>query len=457
VTFVRRACIVALTLGALSPCVDAHQTTTRQPSTLALTRATVIDAAGAAPLQDVTVVVVDGRIRSIEPARIARVPEGAEVHDLSGKFLIPGLWNMHVHAVGYDQAAKAMRSVLASGITGVRDMGAPVDDVLRLRGETSRGTLLGPHMVVAGPLLEGALPPAFANNPMLKAVKDAAEARQAVADLERRGVDFIKVSDAVPRDVYFAVAAETRRRGLAFAGHVPPAVSAREASDAGQRSIEHLGGQHHAVLRACSSREQEASALVVKQLDEAIAAVFAGKEPDDQPLFQTSMTKPIVDGYSAARASALMQRFVENHTWHSPTLLTLERLWDRKDLSPADVQYGERLKRLNVQVVGAMHRAGVRLLAGTDGPLGEAGKLHDELVLLVRAGLSPLQALHTATRNAAEFVGRAADLGTIERGKIADLVVLDGDPIADIRNTRRVHAVVLNGRFLTAAALTSGQ
>jgi imidazolonepropionase-like amidohydrolase len=132
-----------------------------------------------------------------------KVPPNARVLEAHGKYLIPGLWNMHVHLGSYEDGKRALSEYLGAGITGLRDMGSPLDDILRLRRETDSGTILGPHLIIAGPLIQGPLPFQL---PMFISVKDAAEARQTVQELKRRRVDFIKVQDAIPNDIYVAVA-----------------------------------------------------------------------------------------------------------------------------------------------------------------------------------------------------------------------------------------------------------
>jgi len=161
------------------------------------------------------------------------------------------------------------------------------------------------------------------------------------------------------------------------------------------------------------------------------------------------LTRALLESYDDDKAAALFERFKKNGTWQDPTLVALRGLWDRSDLEPDDVRYGERLRAQERQIVGSMSRSGVKLLAGSDGPLdGAAARLHEELELLVQSGLSPLQALQAATRNPAEFLSRLDSLGTVSPGKRADLVLLDANPLEDIRNVRRVAAVVLSGKLV---------
>jgi imidazolonepropionase-like amidohydrolase len=438
------------------------------PPALAITHVTVIDATGAAARPDQTVVIRDGRIVAL--GKGVAVPDGADVVDGTGKFLIPGLWDMHAHiaAVGPAGAQAYLDLFLANGVTGVREMHAYFPDLIfTLRKEVEAGKRTGPRIVAAGSMIDGPNPSAGGAVP----AADAAQARAAVQALKKRGADFIKVHSKLPRDAYFAVADEAKKQGLAFAGHVPEAVSAAEASDAGQRSIEHLTG----LWISCSADEQ----ALRKETTEAFRAGRAG----DIALLIRLWLKP-VDSYSEPKARALYERFAKNHTWQTPTLVlvraiaslddprftadrrvgympaSLRTFWDPKGpqyqaITKGLVNLKPAFKR-SVEEVGKMHRAGVEILAGTDTPFPfcfPGFSVHDELALLVEAGLTPMEAVQSATRNPARCLGRLDDLGTIEKGKLADLVLLDANPLEAITNTQRIAAVVVRGKLLRQAAL----
>ena len=192
------------------------------------------------------------------------------------------------------------------------------------------------------------------------------EARSVVDHLHVRGVDFIKVHDSVPRDPYLEIARECKRLRVPFAGHVPPGVSAVEASHAGQRSIEHLGGNYEAVLLACSTHEARLGILARRMLQTSIQAAWRGTAPDETAPFRINFTKPIVEQFSSSKADALIKVFQQNGTWQTPTLVALENTWSsmRASLSNEELRIGEKLLQMDRDLVRRMKRAGVGILEG---------------------------------------------------------------------------------------------
>ena len=378
-------------------------------------------------------------------------PPQARIIDATGKFLIPGLWDMHVHL---DPPGNALRVLVANGITGIREMysGIPLATLgaWRARPENPRivaaGFLDGPLMLNAGP----APPDAYA-------VGNADQARLAVTLLAVSGADFLKVYNSLPREAYFAIAQESRRLGIPFAGHVPEAVSPAEASEAGQRSQEHLIN----ILLACSTREDALRHDRIALMNDP--AISGGER-----MLQLGFPNPagLFDTYDEAKAAALFKTFVKNGTWHTPTLVLLQSFVADKDRARrmpymqvlSMEQFEGWMARIAVlldrykKLVGDMHRAGVEFLAGTDTgastPVPPGSGLHDELELLVASGFTPMEALQTATRNPARYFGKLQEMGTLEAGKAADLVLLDANPLDDIRNTRKISLVVLRGRVV---------
>jgi imidazolonepropionase-like amidohydrolase len=413
-----------------------------------ISNVTIIDCTGRAPSHGMSVVLSEGRIAAIGPASHIKAPANAVVLDGTGKYLIPGLWNMHAHLGSYTDAPQILSEYLAQGVTGIRDMASPLDDILRLRQETDNGRIPGPRLVVAGPIVQGPLP---FQMPQFISVNDSAAADATVRMLVRRGVDFIKVQDAIPHDIYVAVARQARESRITFAGHIPPTVLPEEASDFGQKSIEHLGGRFWGVLVGSSTRERELHAKELQMYEEAIQALKRGASPPDLNM-RADFTRKIVESYDPRKAAYLLRRFHQNNTWQCPTLVALRTLWTSggTPYTAEDLHWADRLINRNAEVVAMMQKTGVGLLAGTDlPPNSKDGTIHDELAYLVDAGLTPMQALLTATRNPAKFLGKLSTLGTVEPGKLADLVLLDGNPLDDIHNTRRISAVIVRGRVMS--------
>ncbi len=435
------------TLGWAALLVISALLCAQQPSTIPLVirDITVIDCAGHGAQPGMSLLISDGRIAAIGPAERVKAPANAETLDGRGKYLLPGLWNMHVHLGAYSDGKRALSAFLAQGITGLRDMGSPLDDILRLRQETNDGVIPGPRMVVTGPLIQGPLP---FQMPVFISVKDAAVARATVDMLHQRGVDCIKVQDAIPHDIYVAVAAQARLDHIPFVGHIPPTVLPEEASDLGQHSIEHLGGRFWGVPIGSSSTESELHAQEVQIYQDTLTALGKNERPPTTNM-RAEFMRTIVEGYDPRKAMALIRRFQRNGTWQCPTLVVLHTLWadSAAKYTSEDLLWADRLLAKNAEIVNMMQRTGLRLLAGTDLPPGTRnGSIHDELAYLVDAGLTPMQALQTATRNAAEFLGKLDIVGTIEQNKAADLVLLNANPLDDIQNTARISAVIIRGR-----------
>ena len=441
------------------------QQRTSSTQVLVFTHVTVIDATGAEAKPDMTVVIRDGRIAELGRSGKIRPAKGARVVDASGKFLIPGLWDMHVHEWNKEAFFPLF---IANGVTGVRDMFSPLPQIKQWRADVATGTTIGPHIVAAGIIVDGPNPPCA---PCSIAVGNAAEGRKAVLTVKEMGSDFIKVYSTLPRDAYFAIADEAKRQNMVFAGHVPEFVSAAEASDAGQKSIEHLTG----VLVACSAKEGE-----LRKENEALLRAD-GFRGDTMTLEQSRA----LDSFDAKQAAALFARFKRNGTWMCPTLSVLraqafigdpdfrndprlkyiqnflkKQFWEDgfgfSSRTAQDNASARRVFQKQIEVVGMMKRAGVDFIAGSDtaNPYVFPGfSLHDELALLVQAGFTPMEALQAATRDPARYLGRLDSVGTIEKGKIADLVLLDGNPLAKIGNTRKINAVVVGGRLITEPEL----
>jgi hypothetical protein len=445
--------------------IPACQKNIPPTQTIAISHLTIIDATGAPARKDQTVLLEGERIKQIGPSESSHPPRTAQLVDGRGLYLIPGLWDMHVHVWDADLAFPLF---LANGVTGVRNTGGHADDLKRWRQELREGKRQGPRIIACGPVVDG-FPPIHPDHSVV--VESAAQGRSAVNDLKLQGWDFIKVYENLSRDSYFAIAAESKKDGIPFVGHVPVAVTALEASDAGQKSIEHLDGLDYVI-----------SPLGDRFRRDRLERNGKPPQPGEMmklPLRIANEFNQLVDTYDENRAANLFAHLVRNSTWQVPTLSVAhvyssvgnttvyedKRLkyvaqqdrngWENNPIVHIDIpEYVAGRKhefQEAMRITRAAHEAGVRFLAGTDSGgvpyLYYGFSLHDELALLVEAGFTPMQALQAATRDPAQFIG-LNDTGTIEIGKRADLVLLGADPLADIHNTERIEAVILGGRLL---------
>jgi imidazolonepropionase-like amidohydrolase len=339
---------------------------------------------------------------------------------------------MHTHHQG--TGAECLDLFVAKGVVGTRDMGGDADFILPLRERVNSGSLFGPEIVAAGPIVDDA-PASF---PYRIRVRNAQEAVKAVHYLKGLGVDFIKVHDHTPREVFFDIAAEAPKVGLTFAGHVPSSVTVEEAADAGIRSIEHLS--NYDVFGECMTGE-EYSAEGCRRLFGKLAAKGVWQTPTIA-FFQT-----IPDVFSG--------RPLAHSEYASDSLLELTRRNVESSHLPAEALNRYRLAgKLSLRAIHDLQLTGNQFLAGCDG-LVPGFCLHDEMEWFTKAGFSPLEALQTATINPARFLGREDSQGTVEVGKRADLVVLDADPTIDIRNISRIAGVILRGKLVMKPSIDS--
>ena len=448
----RVVCLVLTLVAGLSARASG------QSAHLVIRHVTVVDVNAGQLLPDMTIEIRERTITAMSKDSRARVSRGATVIDGRGKYLIPGLWDMHVHLSFPAGAAQIFLPVMvANGVLGARDMHSFLSTIVSLKHAVAAGSQIGPRLFIAGTAVDG--PNSYL--PAARIVRTPDEARAAVRELKAAGVDFIKVYSSLPKNLYLAVAAEAKSKGIPFVGHVPYPVTAAEASDAGQRSLEHL-------TEVDVGTSTEETAIKAEEIDAMNQK--HGYIPDASRLKST---------FDSAKTTALFERFRRNNTWQVPTLVVLNQ---EREIADSTLQrndsllaYIPKLLRdywrslpidiaakmvalygFHAELVGWLNRAGVPMLAGSDSPNPFAYpgfSLHDELGLLVRAGLTPAQALRTATINPATFLGVTDSLGTVAPGKVADLVLLDANPLADIANTKRIRAVIQGGRLLNRTAL----
>jgi len=433
------------------------------PVPIVITHVTVINPGTSSVQENKTVVITNGRITSVAGSETLQPPKNARVIDARGQYLIPGLWDMHVHSAFGDWFPGGRDIILplfiANGVTGVRDMGGDVPVLLAWRKQIADNKIIGPRLVISGPMLDGYLPNGKLRFPSSIPVTTPASAVAAVDSLKAQGVDFIKVQSVISHDAYLAAAAEAHKQGLPIVGHVPDKVRIRDVVAAGQKSIEHLMG----IFEGCSTEEDK----------------FIKGEGSLKLLLATQDEK---------LCGSLIKLLAQNQTWQVPTLawqrggtfldqrdlkhqpldkyvpaywrdVTWRRFTDEmmpdllRDPLPLRREYFAR----NLQIVGALHRGGVPFMAGTDTAPGvyimPGFSLHDELANFVESGFTPMESLQTATSNPAKFLGMESSFGSVEPGKIADLVLLSANPLVNIENTRKISVVIANGRMFDRVAL----
>jgi imidazolonepropionase-like amidohydrolase len=443
---------------------------------IAFGHVTVIDATGSPAQPDMTVVVTGDRITALGKFGSVRIPANAQIKDARGRFMIPGLQEMHTHVFIRERKSFPLYSLylfIAHGVTGIRDFGStgvkddfgdyPFRQDTEWRQAVSAGSILGPRINMSLTVVNG---PKVAGYPRTwLTVSNAAEAREMVRFLKDQGADFIKEYDELSPDSYFALVDEAKKQGIPVAGHVPTSVSAAEASDAGQRSLEH----NYGVPSGCSSKEAE---IMQKE-----TALWGPGKPAMRGILPVDDVKAMIGSYDEAKCKALFAKFVRNNTFVDPSMLRargggVQASDPRvvKWFSPALREYSYPASRptnpqnpavaearrlaygYHSRLVKEMQRSGVKMLVGTDDSFFGTS-LHEELVEFVKAGLTPMEALQIATKNAAEYYGKLDTFGTVEKGKVADLVLLDANPLESIENTQKISAVVVGGHLLERSEL----
>ena len=440
--------------------------------------ATVVNTRDGSLSPGMSVILDEGKIRKIAATASIRIGGTAQAIDATGKYVVPGLLDMHTHAMGaVDQQPTHWPLLIANGITGIREMGgsaALVQRARQLNADRAAGRVDAPEiLMIPGDIFGGQAPTA----PL---------AVQFVQQQKAYGADFIKVA-AGGRDPVLAILGEAKNQGLGVAGHLVPALSALESTNAGWRAIEHLGSGWGLVLDCATDETSIRQAVLSGQ----------GAKPPFPPTFvlnpriydgaqNAPFYQRITDTYSDAKCQSLSQAFVKNETWQVPTLIrlrtqsfggdalyrtdpnlvyvdkTTRALWEKlgqdfvTTLPPAAAATLQQFYGLEQKVTKLMKVNGVKMLAGSD--LGgiwviPGFSLHQEFRELAASGLSPLEVLQMATLNGAQFLKRESTMGTVDEGKNADLVLLDANPVADVANLGKISAVFLNGKYLPKATL----
>jgi len=455
-------CLTALFLAG---CATQQQTT----HDLIITNANVVDVAAGKVLPGRTLVIDDGIIGELADAEAAKGYTATTTIDAQGKYIIPGLWDNHIHLRGGEELKEENKNLLplfiANGITTVRDAGGDLYPAIRQwRDQITAGELVGPRIITAGPKLDGPDPTWQGSIE----VATVAEVPAALDSLQRLGVDFVKIYEStIAGDVFLAIVKEAEARGMMTAGHMPFTVSLGEAIDSGLDITEHL----YYAFKAGSPQEDS--------ITNVIRTSYATEKPVG---FYTALGW-LYNSYDPATAQAFFRHMADANTAVVPTLYIsqvlnnlqqddhsedqyrayigdgIEQTYARRINSamqqPAEtVQFMRNLNAKFQSMVPAMQAAGVTVLAGSDcgaynSYVYPGLSLHKELEQLVQAGLSPAQALRSATINGARVMGRAAQYGTVEQGKVADLVLLNSNPLENISHTQDIHTIIFGGETYT--------
>ena len=429
--------------------------------TTALTNVHVVPMSRETVIRDATVLVRDGRIAALGPSATVQIPAGATRIDGGGRYVIPGLIDTHAHlyADGTLPASVApaeLGVMLANGVTAVRFM-AGHPGQLTLRQQVIDGTVTGPQLWVSSPM--------FANEAgdNTRVITNAADARAAVRDVAAAGYDFVKVTFGIVGDVYDALVDEAKRAGIPVVGHVEPAVGVRRALAAGQQ-LEHLDAFFEAVLRDDAPMRESLTQFRIYQPQHWASLAYI----DDAKVTEIARETARAGAFVAPTLDVFNRSFGDPFTdealmalpdWQyipekikAPYMRSRERYWAQP------VAREERLKfaQLRNTFVKRISDAGGRIMAGSDAPdllMVYGWGLHRELGAYVRAGLTPYQALSAATRTPAEFLGAQREFGTLDVGKRADLVLIDGNPLSDIAAVGRIQGVMIGGKWLDRAHL----
>ena len=452
--------IFLLAFFCLSQCIWAQSKAEPSSQTLVFTNVNIVDTRDGRILPGMTVVVRGGRIQGVARVGLIANDRNVRMINAAGKYMMPGLWDMDVHtpslSAPWDERI-IYPLYIANGVTGVRDMGGDPELLEQRCQQVEDGAMPAPHILFGGPFLSGGK-----SSTEILGVQNPAEAREAVTRLKRRGANLLTIGPDIPRDSYFALADEAVRLKIQFAGPVPDSITVAEASAAGQSSIERLSG----ILLACSSKEgalrQRWSQVLATQDVASHAAVatlaMATFNPEKSWNLFVQLSNNNTWQVPALVWSQTMARMDDTNLTVDPRLkyvpFSVRRQWELEQLrlqkSPEALELAKKQSARELELVDIMRRAGVQFMAGSDGPdpcVFPGFSLHAELEWLVKSGFSPTQALQSATFNPALFQAKLDKFGVVETGHMADLVLLEANPLEDIRNTRKIAAVVIDGKY----------
>lgn len=460
-------------------CIDTASENKNDEPSILIESVTVIDAKSG-ERQNLNVLISGNKIIEVSD-RPVESPSNCTVINGKGKYLIPGLWDAHVHVTFTPGLEQAMFPLfLGNGITSIRDTGGLIDEVLPWKEKSLQEPDTSPRLFIAGPLLDG-YPNVYDGSPgrpeISVGLRSEEEAIAMVDSLAAMGVDLIKSYEMLSPEMFKTILAAAEKHQLPVTGHVPLSVDAIEASDAGLRSMEHLRNLEMSCSADHDSLLQARKQMLAKGKDE-LGGVLRSEIHASQRLhaFKT---------FDDERAAEVLAALEKNGTWQIPTIALssggINRLYENEDWkktfaflpeaikskwmeaankaaekesSELSVAHGEWV----IKMVKKLKHSGVKVMAGTDTPIGfltPGFSLHKELEMLVKGGMQPLEAIESATLLPAKYFKVQDSVGTIAKNMIADLVLLDANPLSDITNTRKINAVVRNGTYYNRQALDS--
>lgn len=464
--------VATAAIATLASCASGNIAPFEVTKGTVIQNVTVVNTRDGSLRPGMSIVIDDGTIQRIAAIGSIRVSGTAQLVDVSGKYVVPGFLDMHTHSMfAADRQPPYWPLLIANGITGIREMaGSPelIQRARRLNADSAAGRIDAPEIVlIPGNLLTG--------------VNSAAAAVQQVQRQKAIGADFIKLISA-NREATLAILAEAKNQGLSVAGHLPPAVSAVDASAAGWRAIEHFGAGL-GILLDCADEEANVRRSVLN--GEGAPPVFS-PSAIISPMLNRALDAPfyqrVLNSYDGEKCQALAKIFAKNETWQVPTLIrlrtaecsddqlfrsdpnliyvdkTTKALWEQlaqqfsSNVPPAAAATFRQYYGMQQKLLKLLKQNGVKMLAGSD--LGgiwiiPGFSLHQEFRELAASGLSPLEILQMTTLNGAEFLHREATMGTVDPGKNADLVLLDADPVADVANLDKISGVFLKGKYFS--------
>jgi imidazolonepropionase-like amidohydrolase len=431
---------------------------------LAIKGATLLDVRTGRQMANRIILVEKGRIKEVGDASNLRIPTDARVIDARAKWVIPGLFDMHVHGSARKDVPIAL--YVANGITAIRDMGGNITSLRMTRQKIESGEKLGPHLFYTGNVLDGSPPVA---PPISFVVDSNEEAKSAVEFLVSQGADSIKIYNNITEPVLDAIVKAAKPAGKPVGGHVPKATSLKRSIELGFNFVEHAAIRGADLLEWNSITQAEANEITSLRSVTQREALVWQRVDLDSPKVKAVISFMAEKGVFLDPTLSIDEfdsLFLYEKEARHPNNRYLKRTFVEEALGPDhDIfRMPADLKAIAVsgiekrrKFVGMCNRVGIKILAGTDGPgigrLTVGFGLHHELELLVEAGLRPIEALQGATINAARALRKENEIGSVEAGKFADLVILNSDPLSDIHNTTKIDSVLLRGRVFDRTSL----